>query len=75
MMIFRYHDSVYALVCDSCGDEADETFDSFMEAVEFKKDRDNNWRSVKDKNGDWQDVCPSCNCPEVLRKLMGVEDD
>jgi hypothetical protein len=64
----------YVLTCDNCGDESDEMFDSFYEAVEYKKDKDNGWRTVKDKDGNWQELCPACNTPEIIRKLKGVED-
>ncbi|MFA5196257.1 MAG: hypothetical protein WC401_10720 [Bacteroidales bacterium] len=49
-----------SLECDICGEEADECFDDFYEAVEWKKDKTNGWRSNKDKDGNWQDICPNC---------------
>lgn len=49
----------YSLICDVCGEEADETFDYFADAVEYKKDKDNGWKSQK-RNGQWEDVCPKC---------------
>jgi hypothetical protein len=61
----------YNLICDMCGEEADMIFEGFMDAVAWKRERGNGWRSVKDANGDWQDLCTSCNCSEVVRKLMG----
>lgn len=36
-MIDKTHDS-YELSCDVCGDSADQSFDEFAEAVEFKKE-------------------------------------
>lgn len=48
---------MYALTCDICGEEADEQFFDFSEAVDFKKD--NGWKSQK-HNGEWQDICPDC---------------
>jgi DNA polymerase III delta subunit len=48
-------------------------FDSFQDAVAYKVDRDNRWTSVKDKNGDWNEICPSCNAPEVIAELKGIE--
>lgn len=48
----RYH-----LACDVCGEEAEETFDGFYDAVEYKKAE--GWKSQK-RNGQWQDVCPEC---------------
>jgi Fe2+ or Zn2+ uptake regulation protein len=47
----------YSLVCDNCGEELDEQFDDFYEAVEAKKE--NGWKSKK-VNGEWQDICPDC---------------
>ena len=60
---------IYQLECDICGQEADEEFDSFMDAVEFKKDKCNGWTSRKvdsvwtSRKADsvWEDVCPDCN--------------
>jgi len=63
----------YALYCDCCGDSCDELFDSFQDAVDYKVDRDNGWASVKDKNDDWQELCPSCNRPGIIAKLKGME--
>ena len=51
---------IYSLECDECGDEAEEDFDSFYEAVEWKKDKTNLWSSRKTKGG-WEDLCPKCN--------------
>jgi hypothetical protein len=47
----------YYLICDICGEEADEAFDDFYDAVQYKKD--NGWKSQK-RNGQWEDVCPDC---------------
>ena len=49
----------FDLSCDICGAEADEEFDSFYEAVEWKKNKENGWISRK-KDGEWEDVCPEC---------------
>lgn len=48
----------YVIECDECGEES-EGFDDFYDAVEWKKDRSNGWRSRK-VDGDWQDLCPEC---------------
>jgi hypothetical protein len=42
-------------VCDT---DADQEFDEFAEAVEFK--RENGWRSRKTA-GHWEDLCPDCS--------------
>ena len=47
----------FTLTCDVCGEEAEETFDDFYDAVQFKKDND--WKSQR-RNGEWEDVCPDC---------------
>ena len=48
----------YILSCDICQEEAEETFYDFYDAVKFK--RDNGWKSQKDENGEWMDICPEC---------------
>jgi hypothetical protein len=59
---------------DECGDECGEIFETFYDAVEYKKDKDNAWRTIKDKNNDWYDLCPACSTPEIIRKLKGAGD-
>ena len=63
----------FKLQCDECGEEAHEWFETFQDAVDFKKDRDNGWRAVKDQYEEWHDLCMSCNCEEIIRKLKGTE--
>jgi len=46
----------FKLICDICGNEVD-GFDTFQEAVEYKKDE--GWRSQKVSDG-WEDICPEC---------------
>jgi len=48
---------LFILYCDICGEKADEDFNKFMDAVDYKKQ--NGWKSQKHK-GDWEDVCPEC---------------
>lgn len=55
-MIDKNHGK-YNLICDICGEMAEEEFDDFMEAVDYKKQ--NGWKSQK-VSGNWQDVCPEC---------------
>jgi hypothetical protein len=50
----------FVLTCDICGEEANEMFDTFQEAVDFKRDRENGWISRK-TSGEWEDVCPNCH--------------
>lgn len=47
----------YDLQCDFCSNRIEE-FDTFMDAVEYKKQ--NRWRSIK-SGDDWSDSCPNCN--------------
>lgn len=51
----------FSLTCDNCGEELNEQFDEFHDAVEAKKD--NGWKS-KRINGDWEDWCDKC-CEEA----------
>ena len=48
---------MYSLTCDNCGEELDEQFFDFYEAVEAKKE--NGWKSRK-VNGNWEDWCDKC---------------
>ncbi|MDR1328531.1 MAG: hypothetical protein LBK23_02900 [Oscillospiraceae bacterium] len=49
----------FLLICDECGEQHVEL--DFSEAVEFKRERKNGWRAVKDKaTGVWADLCPDC---------------
>jgi hypothetical protein len=73
-MIDRYAKDEYVLICDHCEDEAEGMFETFQDAVAYKKDEDNGWRTIKDKDGDWCELCPACNTPDIIRKLKGVED-
>ena len=59
-MISEYNGSFY-LVCDVHGDAAEEKFDTFQDAVDFKNNegRRLGWKSQK-RNGEWEDVCPEC---------------
>ncbi len=51
----------YTLTCDICGNDADDIFDEFSDAVAHKKGY--GWKSVR--NGrEWEDVCPSCRAKE-----------
>ena len=57
MITNDFIDMLFELECDVCGKTANKSFDSFNEAVKWK--RDNGWTSRKE--GDqWLDVCPDC---------------
>lgn len=49
---------LYCLYCDICGEKADESFNEFMDAVNYKKRE--GWRSQKNEYEEWEDVCPEC---------------
>jgi hypothetical protein len=73
-VIEGFETSGYTLFCDNCGEECDDTFDEFYDAVDYKRDPANRWRTIKDKDDEWCELCPACNTTEVIRKLKGVED-
>ena len=73
-MIEKIDRDEFVLSCDYCGDACDEVFETFQDAVAYKKDEDNGWRTIKDKDGEFCELCPACNTPEIIRKLKGVED-
>lgn len=55
-MIERELGGGFYLECDCC-DETIGGFDTFEEAVAWKKE---NWVSKKDKQGHWQEFCKEC---------------
>jgi len=75
LMIEKMSEDDYRLICDYCGDECVEVFDSFQEAVEYKKNRANRWTSIKDKSDVWTELCPSCNTPYNREKIQGKKQD
>jgi len=56
MSIEPIEGSQVELACDICG-YAVTSFDSFQEAVDYKKE--DGWKSQKHK-GEWEDICPEC---------------
>ena len=74
-MIQKHGPYDYRLSCDYCEEECDEIFETFEDAVDYKTDKDNGWKSIKDKNNDWLELCPTCKTPEIIAKLKGVERD
>ena len=72
-MIQKHDYEDYRLACDYCEEECSEYFYTFLEAVEFKRDRDNRWVNIKDKNDEWMDLCPSCNNKKIIAKLQGTD--
>lgn len=53
----------YHLICGICGEASRQSFGSFGEAVDSK--REIGWTSQK-RGGEWQDVCPECQDQELL---------
>lgn len=48
----------YSITCDVCCREYYEQFFDFYEAIEAKKRA--GWKSRKDADGNWIDVCDKC---------------
>ena len=70
-MINKEDYDAFSLTCDHCEEEAEETFETFEEAVQFKKD--NGWRSVKNVfENTWSDLCPDCQSPSILAEHKGI---
>ena len=64
-MIDEYDKNYYLLSCDVCGITEAGPFFTFNEAVQYKKDNPDEWRSLmlKDENTGkekWNDVCMGC---------------
>jgi len=55
--MIEYNRGKPELICDICG-YTEDNFDTFQEAVAFKQE--NYWRSKKNKNGEWEEICPIC---------------
>jgi hypothetical protein len=58
-MIEKDGEHEFTLICDECGTETDEVFDSFTDVVDFKKNKENGWHSVNEDD-EWEDLCPDC---------------
>jgi Fe2+ or Zn2+ uptake regulation protein len=56
-MSISTNDDITTLECDICG-EYEEFFD-FEQALDFKKDKSNNWKCKK-IDDEWYDACPDC---------------
>ena len=46
------------LLCDICGEQADEEFVDLWAALDFKESY--GWKSRLNRRGEWEDVCPDC---------------
>lgn len=72
-MIDEYDKNYWLLSCDVCGVTEAGPFMSFDEAVQFKKDYPDDWKSLRLKNNytnktEWQDVCAGCFPKTALGK-------
>jgi hypothetical protein len=70
MSIERISHAQYTVTCDHCEEAVDQEFETFYEAADYKKEND--WKPVKDASGDWVDLCPECQAPDIIRKIKGV---
>jgi hypothetical protein len=70
-MIRKDEFDCYEIICDECGEHADADFDTFRDAVDYKKStaKEEGWRAVKDKDGCRHDLCPGCATPDFIKKL------
>jgi len=64
-MIDEYERNYFLLSCDLCGITEEGPFATFKEAVRYKKDNPDEWKSLflkNDYNGkqEWHDVCAGC---------------
>ncbi len=64
MSINRFR-NFYTPVCDCCEKELPAE-ESFMEAVEAK--RRAGWKTSRDTDGEWVDLCPECAKAEKMSK-------
>jgi ssDNA-binding Zn-finger/Zn-ribbon topoisomerase 1 len=61
--------NTYKIICNSCGEIFEEEFDTFYDAVNYKKS--NGWRSVKVSEDNWNEICPDCVEFEKRLKAKG----
>lgn len=78
-MIDEYDKNYYLLSCDICGITESGPFESFLEAVEYKKEHKEEWYSVFQKNeyekkAMWHDVCQSCIQKMPMAKWKYIPD-
>jgi hypothetical protein len=65
--MIRKTDGQYELICDYC-EEIAGVFCDFYDAVSYKKAY--GWRSIKDRAGDWHELCPDCSTEEIIQNLL-----
>lgn len=57
--MIRKENKEYVLYCDQCSNYK-EGFNTWQEALDFKKAKKQGWGCRKDKNDNWIDLCPDC---------------
>ena len=66
-MIDEYDKNYFLLSCDICGITEEGPFETFDEAVQYKRDNPEEWKSVFMRNSqtgkfEWFDVCANKKC-------------
>ena len=74
-MIDEYDKNYFLLSCDICGITEEGPFETFNEAVQYKRDNPDEWKSIfmKDEHTGkykWHDVCSNKKCM-ALTPLAG----
>lgn len=54
---YQFDESTFSVECDDCG-ESEEIDGQFDDCVDFM--RENGWKSFKDEDGDWVNLCNVC---------------
>lgn len=76
-MIDEYEKNYWLLSCDVCGVTEEGPFISFDEAVQYKKDNPDEWKSLRLKDEEtgktkWKDVCAGCFPKTALGKWKKI---
>ena len=66
-MIDEYDKNYFLLSCDICGSTEAGPFETFDDAVQYKKDNPDEWKSIYMKDAQtgkygWHDVCSNKKC-------------
>jgi len=66
-MIDEYDKNYFLLSCDICGITEEGPFETFDDAVQYKKDHPEEWKSIMMKDSQtgkykWHDVCANKKC-------------
>jgi len=76
-MIDEYDKNYWLLSCDICGVTEEGPFETFDEAVQYKRDNPDEWKSLRLKNDntgktEWNDVCKGCFPKTVIGKWKKI---